>query len=187
MPGESIGRFGPLTTYGGRTEGQPCTGLLDVCDDHDVNAWLEQAKHWTALAKQVRETVVETWGPDIALWPQKVGFGEISFNESINLLAGEQGWLDSSKVANAIEVQRLAKTAMELWFQALEQKYGKPLEVDPEGLGYDGLSDPENLPPVIVPELPELPNLGLGGVGGVLRMALWGGGLYLAYKVLVDK
>src|SRR5262249_11043574 len=126
----------------GRTEGEPCLGLLDLCDDFDVDAWLHAAKTWTTHAQKFREAVRQQWGSDPQFWPPKAQSGELAYKGARDLLGGDQGWLDGSKVGTLIQAQRYAKTALEFWFQALEEALGVTL--DPGALGDDGLTDPQN-------------------------------------------
>lgn len=49
-PGDSIGRWGPVQGFKGRTVGEPCLGMFDACDDYDVDSWLSEAKSWLTPA-----------------------------------------------------------------------------------------------------------------------------------------
>lgn len=177
--GDSVGRWGPLTTYGGRTEGEPCTGIGDTCGDYDVDAWLSEAKSWVQYAQQMRTTnIVPQWGTDSAKWPERARMGELAYRAARDLLGGDLGYLDSSKVATLIEVQRYAKLALEGYVLALEKLLNVKVEVSPELV--DKLSDPKQRPPVIpLPKLPSFSSLIgipvlLGGLVVVLVLA--GGG-----------
>lgn len=178
--GDSIGRWGPLTTYGGRTQGEPCTGIGDTCGDYDVDAWLSEAKSWVQYAQQMRTTnIVPQWGSDPSKWPDMARSGELAYRAARDLLGGNLGWLDSSKVASLIEAQRYAKLALEGYTLALEKLLNVKVEVSPEL--FDKLADPKQRPPVIpLPKLPSfasligLPLL-LGGAVVVLVLASGGG------------
>lgn len=177
--GESIGRWGPLTTYGGRTAGEPCTQMLDMCGDYDVDAWLSEAKKWVQYAQQMRTTnIVPQWGADPSKWPEPARLGELSYRTARDLLGGNQGWTDSAKVASLIEAQKYGKLALEGYTIALEKLLNVKVEVTPEL--FDKLTDPAERPPVI--PLPKFPSLGsLIGlpllVGGlVVVLVLAGGG-----------
>lgn len=172
--GESIGRFGPLLAHGGRTHGEPCTGDFGVCTDWDVNAWHMAANKFVKFARDLRATnIIPEYGEDKSKWTEKVRLGEIAYQAAEKLRGGDLGWLDSSKVATLQEVQRLAKTALEFWFQQLEADLNMKIKV-PES------QDPDEIPPVTpLPEFPSLwPAFGasIAVVGGAIVLAIALGG-----------
>lgn len=155
----AIGRWGPVQAHGGRTEGEPCTGLLDACDDWDVDAWLYAAKYWKDFAHQLRDVVVHHWGSDPAQWPELARHGDLAYNDADKRLAGDLGWSDGTKVESLGQIQKTLKLAMEAWALALEQFFNVTIDVGQ--FGYDASEDPDSNPPVIPP--PELPDIG-GGI-----------------------
>lgn len=178
--GESIGRWGPVTTWGGRTAGEPCTGLWDTCGDWDLDAWLTEAKKWLQYAQMVRtKNVVYGFGQNVDSWPQEAKLGEVAYNTARDLVAGDLGYLDSTKIQTLIEAQKYAKLALEGYMQALEKDLDVTVEVDPEIV--DKIVDPDETPPVIPwPTLPSLSSLlgvplAIGGVALLLFLANSGG------------
>lgn len=160
-PGDAIGRWGPVQGRSGRTVGEPCSGVLDVCTDWDVDAWLAEAKHWTSFAKQLRDAnVAPQWGPSPSAWPRTARMGEHAYQRARETIAGDLGYLDSSKVVVLQAAQRYAKVALELFIRALEDELGTTVEV-PEILSPDTVTDSNDRPAVVpLPDLPTLPSLG---------------------------
>lgn len=166
----AIGRWGPVQAPGGRTEGEPCTFGLNLCDDNDVTVWLKEAKQWKGFAHQLRDIVVNQWGPDTNTWPELARYGELAWVDADKRLAGDLGFFDGAQVASLAQIQRLLKQAMEAWSVALDQVLPKPVEPGPI-LGYDASENPDDVPPVIPPA--ELPDV-LGGVNRALKIAAIG-------------
>lgn len=176
-PGESIGRWGPVTTWGGRTAGEPCTGLFDACTDWDLDAWLTEGKKWLQYAQMMRtNNVVYGFGDNVDTWPKEAKLGEVAYNTARDLIAGDLGYLDSTKIQTLIEAQKYAKLALEGYIQALEKDLDVKVEVDPEIV--DKIVDPNETPPVIPwPSLPSLSSifgwpLAIGGIALVLALSL---------------
>lgn len=185
MTGEPIGRWGPVHAPGGRTDGLRCVGFL-ACDDVDVQAWLKEAKWWRNAATQLRELVVNQWGPDTTLWPTPSRMAEVAYLAAGQTINGKDvGYWDSSRVDAYAEAQRQLKTTMEIWVQALEEALGASVDVGPE-LGKNPADDPEDLPPLH--PFPDLPSIGLGGLlGDVKTIVLVVGGVWLASQILGRK
>lgn len=164
----TFGRFGPITGFGNRTLGRPCTGLLDVCTDTDLYGWEYVAKSENGAAAKLREAVVLVFGEDAAAWPPLVRLAEFSYTEAQAVLNGDLGWSDSTKIYSFADAQALVKDAMEVWARAIDAKTGKNLEYEAPDPNKDPGSVPE---PPKLPEFPELPDL-----GKLLRdVALYGG------------
>jgi hypothetical protein len=178
--GDAIGRWGPVQAHSGRTIGEPCLGVLDVCGDYDVDAWLAEAKSWTSYAKKIRdENVTYQWGGVPSTWPRTARIAEYAYQRARETIAGDLGYLDSAKVATLASAQRYAKVALELFMRALEEDLGTTVEV-PKELSEDTITDREDRPPITpLPELPKLPSLGLylkigaGALVGIAAIALW--------------
>lgn len=177
-PGDPIGRWGPVQARNGRTVGEPCTAGLELCDDHDVDAWLSEAKSWASYAKQLRDkNVTLQWGGQPSLWPQTARRGERAYQRARDILGADLGFFDSGKIVELQEAQRYAKMALELYLRALEAELGTSVEVS-EALSKDTITDPSDRPPIIPPpKLPSLPSLGpyllvaTGVVAGVAALS----------------
>lgn len=181
----AIGRWGPVQTYGGRTEGEPCTAALDLCDDRDVTAWLIAAKTWKGYAHQLRDVVVTHWGTNPEKWPELARHGELAYVDADKLLAGDLGWLDSSKVETLAKVQRELKLAMEAWAVALEQFFD--VKIDVGSLSYDASEDPKAIPPVIpLPDLPDIPKVS-DLTSSFVRIAAIGLASYVVVSLLLRR
>lgn len=161
-PGDSIGRWGPVQGFKGRTVGEPCLGMFDACDDYDVDSWLSEAKSWLKYAQTARdELIVPQWGTALDAWPRLARLGEHAYKRAREVLAGDLGYLDSSKVETLQYVQRWAKVALELYTRAVEADVGEVDMKKYDALTHDTLTDPVDRPAVIpLPKLPELPNIG---------------------------
>lgn len=181
-PGDEIGRWGPVQAHSGRTLGEPCSGILDVCTDYDVDAWLSEAKSWASYAKKIRdENVTYQWGPTPSGWPRTARMGEYAYQRARETIAGDLGYLDSAKVETLQAAQRYAKVALELFTRALEEALGKTIEV-PDILSQDTVTDHSDRPSITpLPKLPELPSLtgalkvaaGVLSVGAIVIGGLW--------------
>ncbi|MFZ6184889.1 hypothetical protein [Nannocystis pusilla] len=167
-PGDALGRWGPVQAHSGRTLGEPCSGVFDVCTDYDVDAWLSEAKSWASFAKQIRdEHVTDQWGPAPSRWPRAARMGEHAYQRARETIAGDLGYLDSAKVATLQAAQRYAKVALELFMRAIEAEVGTTVEI-PDILSQDTVTDHADRPGITpLPELPELPSL-----SGALRVAV---------------
>ena len=162
-PGDPIGRWGPVQAFKGRTVGAPCLGTFDLCDDYDVDTWLGEAKSWLQYAQTLHDDlIVPRWGPGRNDWPRLARLGELALTRARELLAGDLGYLDGSKVATLQQVQRWAKVALELSTRAIEDDVGEVDMSKYDRLTHDTLTDPADRPTVVPPpKLPELPNFGL--------------------------
>lgn len=164
--GEDVGRWGPATSYGGRTEGEPCpSGIGGVCGDVDVAAWLYTAKYWLEKAIWLREmNAVAYESQDPAAWPvvaQAAAIGLVSAKEALN---GDLGYLDGTKVETLIKIQKALKLVCE----------GLALGVEQSGLvkipkDYDPSEDSN-----VVPQVPTWPNpfAALGKLGMIIPVGL---------------
>lgn len=171
---ESVGRFGPVVTYGGRTEGHPCTYLLETCSDIDVNAWLYAAKHYNSLASKLREGMVTIWKKDVTQWPDEGQAAEEKYKAANKTLHGNMGWSDGAKVQTLIEVQRSLKEVLETWSVLIENEV-PAIEVPIDD--YDPAADPSVKLPEWIPSLPSFGDifLPIAVVGGVVLVIMMGG------------
>jgi hypothetical protein len=160
-PGDAIGRWGPVQAHTGRTVGEPCSGVFDACTDYDVDAWLSEAKSWTDFVKKIRdENVVHQWGATPSNWPRNARMAEYAYKRARETIAGDLGYLDSTKVATLQVAQRYAKVSLELFIRAIESELGKTVEI-PAILSQDTVTDRDDRPPIVpLPALPKLPSLG---------------------------
>lgn len=144
--GEAIGRWGPVGTYGGRTEGEPCpTGIADMCGDTDVSAWLYAAKTWLQKAKWLREMTAVAYGPDKAKWPDIAKIADAGLEGAQTQISGDLGFLDGEKVANLAKIQRALKYVCEAFAVAVDDE--GTVQIPPNI--YNPIDDPNNVPPVI--------------------------------------
>jgi len=153
-----------------------------MCDDHDVDAWLKEAKSWKGFAHQIRDLAALKFGPDTAKWPELARYGELAYVNADKILASDLGFFDGSKVDHLAAVQRQLKLGMEAWAVALEQA-GTVIEPG-KLVGYDASENPDDVPPVIPPA--KLPDL-LGGVNSALKIAAVGAVVVLAVVLLRRK
>lgn len=184
-PAGVVGRWGPVVTYGGRTEGEPCHGIGDVCTDLDVAAWHYSAKVWQQKARWVREMLVIVAGEKSAgTWPASAITADAALNAAVTKLVGDLGWTDGAKVETLVKIQRVFMWVAEAFavaFDPLAAELGKgPID----GTYYqEQADDPLNTPPVIPwPGLPSFSDLfGIPlvplavGAGIVLLLAMRGG------------
>ena len=120
--GESIGRWGPATSYGGRTEGEPCpTGIGDMCGDVDVSAWAYTAKYWLEKAIWLREMNAVAYGSDMSTWPLVSRAAIVAMAAAKETLNGDLGFLDGAKVDTLIKVQKALKLVCEGLAVGVEQ------------------------------------------------------------------
>ncbi len=171
--GGAVGRWGPVVTYGGRTEGEPCLGVGEMCTDLDVGAWHYSAKVWQEKARWVREMLVLGAGErDAGGWSAGALAADAALEAAAEKLGGDLGYTDSAKVEQLVKLQRVfmwvaEQMAVAVDATGLTKIDGKPYQ--------DQANDPENTPPVIPwPGLPGIFDL----LGGVLPLAI-GGGLVL--------
>lgn len=163
-PGDPIGRWGPVQAFKGRTIGEPCQGMFDACDDYDVDIWLAEAKSWTQYARSQRdELIVPRWGSATSEWPRLARLGEHAYERAREVLAGDLGYLDGSKVQTLQVVQRWSKVALELYTRAVVDDVGKNVDMhNYDRLTHDTITEPMDRPTVVPPpRLPGLPPIGL--------------------------
>jgi hypothetical protein len=180
-----VGRWGPVVTYGGRTEGEPCHGVGDMCTDLDVDAWHYSAKVWQQKARWCREMlVIAAGGEKNAKWTPGAVAADAALDAAVTKLGGDLGWTDVSKVDTLVKVQRVFMWAAEAYavaFDPLAEELGMaPIDGAPYREQAD---DPLNTPPVIPwPGLPGFSDLfGIPlvplavGAGVVLLLVMRGG------------
>lgn len=147
--GESIGRWGPATSYGGRTEGEPCpTGIGDVCGDVDVAAWTYTAKVWLEKAIWLRDMNAVAYGEDMSAWPLVSRAAIVAMAAAKENLNGDLGYLDGSKVETLIKIQKALKLVCEGLALGVEQSGLTKIPPD-----YDPSEDSG-----VVPKPPSWPN-----------------------------
>ena len=180
-----VGRWGPVVTYGGRTEGEPCLGVGEICTDLDVDAWLYSAKTWQEKARWCREMLrIAAGGEKNKKWTAEAIAADAALDAAAFKLTGDLGWTDGAKVDTLVKVQRVFMWCAEAYAVAYD-----PLAADLglapiDGTYYqDQANDPLNTPPVIPwPGLPGFGDLfGIGlvplavGAGLLLLLAMRGG------------
>lgn len=115
LSGGDVGRWGPVTAYGGRTQGEPCpTGIGGMCGDLDVSAWHWEAKRWLEKALWLREmTVLAYQSEEPSTWPQISQSAELGLDAAKVSLQGKLGWTDAAKVETLIKIQNALKLVCE--------------------------------------------------------------------------